>query len=68
MMLSNHRSWTPPQVRPQRHPVFGSIEQILHRAFPLLDDEPQSRLSEVLAALLGVLEHEGDAQQDAAHV
>lgn len=67
-MFLKLQPWTPPQAPLQRHPIFESIEQILHKAFPLLDDEPQSRLSDALAALLSVLKHEGDAQQDAAHV
>src|ERR1700712_652923 len=61
-------TWIPPQARPKRHPVFGAVEDILHKVFPLVGDEPQGRLADALAALLVALCREHDARQGAAGV
>ena len=55
MVIPNLRPWVSPPQRLKRHPIFGSIERILHSAFPLTDDELEERLSKALAALLAAL-------------
>ena len=61
-------TWIPPEAHPKRHPLFGSVEDILHKAFLLVEDEPQGRLADALAALLTALCREHDARQGAAGV
>jgi len=55
MMIPNLRPWSSPKPSHQRHPILVPIEGILRKAFPLVDDEPEGRLSEALAALLVAL-------------
>jgi len=55
MTLPALRPWTSSRPSRQRHPIFGSVEGMLHKSFPLVDDEPEERLSKALAALMAAL-------------
>lgn len=55
-MPSNLRPWVSPQSRPKRHPLFGSVEDILRSAFPLAEDKLDGRLLTALTALLASCE------------
>ena len=43
--------WLPASQRHQRHSVIDAVEHILHRIFPLPDDEPEGRLLAALTRL-----------------
>jgi hypothetical protein len=49
------RPWTLPRPRRQHHPIFAGVEGMLHTAFPLVSDEPETRLEKALAAFLAAL-------------
>jgi hypothetical protein len=51
----NVLAWTSPPP-PPRVLVFRAVEHALHRAFPLVEDEPDGRLVAALAALLTAYE------------
>ena len=55
MVIPNLRPWVSPPQRLTRHPIFRGVEGILLTAFPLIDDEPEERLSKALAALVAAL-------------
>ena len=44
--------WLPASQRHQRHSVIDAVEHILHRVFPLPDDEPEGRLLAALTRLV----------------
>jgi hypothetical protein len=62
MILVNLKAWTPAPPPALRYPVFRAVEHILHRAYPLTEDEPQGRLLEALTAL-----HDADEGLPACH-
>lgn len=57
-------TWTPTQPQPPQSPLLRSMEHVLHRAFPLVEDEPEGRLLEAFKALLAADEGPSASHED----